>query len=411
MLVHHIVWYTIFRMRHDLIKHGGDTVQLSKILSVMLIGMACTCSTVFAQQGDGLKPANQKQAHHRQLSVAAWPGAYGAAQETTVLAPAAQALDVTLKRVEAERNKMVDADVLEVTQAELLKGCANGQLSKFDAAKLQSGTNQEPAREDFLTGAISECGVGSFAWSALVLVDRSKFKSRVPEKLADVFDTKRFKGKRAFIKKAENLFEFAAIATGSTPQLVYADLQDPLRLRSIMQLLEAMLPNIIWVETQSDALEKLGAGEAPFAMAYSGRAFRRIVAGNIVALWDVHVYDFTSWAISAKSQEPDLATAFIALATSPDYLVAHARLWPYGPMRKSAADMVGKHATLDIAIAPYIPTSSAHLEQGIRHDAAFWAKHGATLNARLTALLEGFPLGERVPAPTRRPSEPPTVAP
>ena len=383
-------------VRYNPIKDEVD-VRLSKILSIVSIAMASTGAPAFAQDGKGSQPSGQQQ-----LSVAAWPGAYGAAQEKAILAPAAETLAISLKRLEAKRDELVDADVVEVTQAELLKGCANGQLAKFDAAKLQSSANGKAASTDFLDGAVSECGVGSFAWSALLLIDRSKFKS-APETVADVFDTKRFKGKRAFIKKAENLFEFAAIATGSMPEIVYADLQNPLRLQSIMQRLEAMLPSIVWVDSQSAALEKLGTGEAAFAMGYSGRAFRKIIAGNIAALWDAHVYDFTSWAISAKTQMQDLAARFIALATSPDYLTAQARIWPYGPMRKSAAETVGKHTVLDIALAPYIPTSSTRLSQAIRHDAVFWAKHGPTLNDRLAALLEGFPLGQRVPPPGRRP--------
>ena len=171
-----------------------------------------------------------------------------------------------------------------------------------------------------------------------------------------------------------------------------------------MRKLAAALPEIVWVENQSEALDTLGRGEAAFAMGYSGRAFRKIIAGDLMAMWDVHIYDFTSWAISAQSSNPKLAASFITLATSPNYLAAHARLWPYGPMRRSAVEMVGQHDILNIPLESYLPTSRQRIERGIRHDAAFWAKHSAILNDRLNALLEGFPLGLRVPPPVRRPA-------
>ncbi len=376
-------------------------VNLLKTVSVMLLGAIAMCSgaAVFAQEDTSANTTTQK----KQLRIATWGGAYGKSQQAAILNPAAETLGITLARVEAKRNELADADVLEVTQAELVKGCADGRLAKLDTSQLQDGVNQETADKDFFDGALTKCSVASMAWSALILVNEAKFKSRVPKTVADAFNTKRFPGKRALIKKPENLFEFAAIATGSAPQMVYADLENPNKLQEVMKRLEAVLPHIIWVGSQSAALEKLGSGEAVFAMGYSGRAFRKIVAGNITALWNAHVYDFTSWAVSAGASDPKMAASFIALATSPDYLAAHARLWPYGPMRKSAVENVGRHATLDIDLAPYMPTSKLRYGQAIRYDAAFWAKNGTVLNNRLQALIEGFPLGQRVPPPVRRP--------
>ena len=75
-------------------------------------------------------------------------------------------------------------------------------------------------------------------------------------------------------------------------------------------------------------------------------------------------------------------------------------------MRKSAAASVGRHATLGIELAPFMPTSELRLSQGIRRDAEFWQKHGERLKDRLAALLEGFPKGVRSPPPTRKPEAP-----
>jgi len=342
------------------------------------------------------------------LRVATWGGAYGDAQKSTVLEPAEKALKVEIKQIPAERGiPAVDtADVLEVSQADLIAGCAKGKLAKLGAIDLKPGAQGEAAADDFIAGGLSECGVASFAWSSLFLFDRAKFTKRIPTRLADIFDTKRFPGKRAIFKRAENLFEFLAVANGAAAGTVYVDLADREKLDDVMARLQGLLPHIIWVETPKQGLEALSSGQASIAMGYSGRAFRKTIAGRFAAIWDVHVFDYSSWAISANARDPKLGKSFIALATSPEYLAAQSRLWPYGPMRKSAAAAVGRHSMLDIALAGYMPTTPERLAGGVQFDAAFWAKNSAKLNDRITALLEGFRLGVRVPPPTRRPEPP-----
>ena len=192
----------------------------------------------------------------------------------------------------------------------------------------------------------------------------------------------------------------------SAPQTIYSELSERENRDKVYARLEAFLPHIVWVDSPSEALAKLESGEVRFAAGFSGRAFRKTIAGSFSAIWDGHVYDYLSWAISSKTNDKETAKKFVELATSPARLVDQAKQWPYGPMRKSAAASVGRHATLGIELAPFMPTSELRLSQGIRHDSEFWQKHGERLNDRLTALLEGFPRGVRIPPPTRKPEVP-----
>ena len=232
-------------------------MKLLRFFAVMLSGAMTmgVAPAVLAQDDVGTDDPEINAVTQKQLQIATWGGAYGEAQQTAILAPAAEKLGVAIIRKEAKRNVVAATDVSEVTQAELLKGCADGRFAKLDVSQLQPDTSLEAIKEDFFDGALTECGVASLSWSALILVNQAKFKSRVPKSVRDVFDTKRFPGKRAFIQKPENLFEFAAFATGSSSQTVYADLQDPARIQEIMKRLDTMLPDIVWVETQSEALE------------------------------------------------------------------------------------------------------------------------------------------------------------
>ena len=155
----------------------------------------------------------------------------------------------------------------------------------------------------------------------------------------------------------------------------------------------------------------LERGKARFALAYSGRAFRKTIAGRLSAIWYGHIYDQGSWVISASARDQELAKSFIALATSPRMLAAQARIWPYGPMRKSAAAMAGRHSLLDVELSRFMPTSEARLRAGLRRNAEFWLENSARMNDRLATLMEGFPIGIRIAAPLRRPEPPPPPIP
>ena len=354
--------------------------------------------------------AAQSTVEKKNLRVASWGGAYGQAQLRAIIQPAKQSLAIDIQRVELNDSRPVDqtADVLELRQAALLQGCEKGELLRREEITLAPSKDGASPETDYLAGGLSDCGVASFAWSSLILFDRSKFKKQKPNKLSDVFDVKRFKGKRAFLRKPENLIEILALATlkGVSPQTIYSELSERENRDKVYARLEAFLPHIVWVDSPSEALAKLESGEVRFAAGFSGRAFRKTIAGSFSAIWDGHVYDYLSWAISSKTNDKETAKKFVELATAPAHLVDQAKQWPYGPMRKSAAASVGRHATLGIELAPFMPTSELRLSQGIRHDSEFWQKHGERLNDRLAALLEGFPSGVRIPPPTRKPEVP-----
>ena len=350
---------------------------------------------------------------NRTLRVASWGGAYGKAQARAILEPVRTELDILIERVavDNESPQTEQADVLEVNRSSLVQGCRSGAFAPIQPIDLSRGPNGGDSAGDFIADGITDCGVATFAWSALVLYDGEKFRRATPRTLVDVFDIKRFPGKRAFPKRTENLLEMLAVANGIEKAKVYKALQDRETLDDVFASLEKLLPHIEWSASAGDAIGMLERGDARFALAYSGRAFRKTIAGRLSAIWDGHIYDHGSWVISAKARDRELAKSFIVLATSPKMLAAQARIWPYGPMRKSAAAMAGRHSLLDVELSRFMPTSEARLAAGLRRNAEFWLKNGERLNERLALLLDGFPIGIRVAPPLRRPEPPPPPIP
>jgi hypothetical protein len=63
-------------------------------------------------------------------------------------------------------------------------------------------------------------------------------------------------------------------------------------------------------------------------------------------------------------------------------MAAQAALIAYGPMRKSAIALVGKHPSLDIDMKGYLPTAPDNFRKALRFDEAWWNEHGGELATR-----------------------------
>ena len=83
-----------------------------------------------------------------------------------------------------------------------------------------------PAEQDFLPGAIHECGVATIVWTTIVAYDKTKFPGEKPSKLADFFDVKKFPGMRGISKRPVVAMEFALMADGVPPERADAVLSE-----------------------------------------------------------------------------------------------------------------------------------------------------------------------------------------
>jgi hypothetical protein len=69
-------------------------------------------------------------------------------------------------------------------------------------------------------------------------------------------------------------------------------------------------------------------------------------------------------------------------------MAAQAALIAYGPMRKSAIALVGKHPSIDIEMKDYLPTAPDNFRKALRFDEAWWNEHGGDLATRFTTWRE-----------------------
>src|SRR6266852_3399632 len=103
--------------------------------------------------------------------------------------------------------------VMQVESRTLQLGCQAGLFEKLDHGKIGD-------KSDFIPGAVSDCGVGIFAWSLALAYDADKVK-RAPGSWADFWDVKKYPGKRGLRRSAKYTLEIALLADGVAPADVY----------------------------------------------------------------------------------------------------------------------------------------------------------------------------------------------
>lgn len=363
--------------------------------------------------------APEKPAKPR-IVVRSWAGAYGEAQNKAIIAPLARDLDMEIERLThgSGAARIDAADAAELDQSSLISACAAGQLVKMRTLltpEERDGSLSTGSGGDFLGDSVTDCGVPTFAWSSILVVNDAAMKKlakrryREAGRLADLLNVKRYPGRRALIRSPKRLLEMMLMGVGVDRDAVYDRLATRQGQDDAFEALDQLSKHVLWVDGPREAMLALDQGDVTIAMTYSGRAFRRLIASRLRPIWDGHVIDFASWAVPSNSQNRDEAKRFILAATSARSLAAQARLWPYGPMRRSALPLARRHDLLDAELEAFLPTSDLRFGQGLLLNAAFWAKHGAALQRRFDDWQAGVPLGIRVPLPAKAP--PPPVPP
>jgi len=330
------------------------------------------------------------------LGVATWGGAYGQSQEVVFFEPFAKETGISITTVIydgdlAKLKTMIEGggtpiDVVDLSASALDTLCKEGLLETIDPSALSAASTEGGAQEDFLTGALSRCGVASMAWSAAVAFDRAAFPSGAPTSITALLDTNRFPGKRALPRNPRHSIELALLADGVPPQSVYTALGTPEGADRAFAALDKIADDVLLWDRAEQPMTWLLEDKVVMGASYSGRLFRAAAGDrNVGILWDGQIYEFDAWAIPKTSDNKAEAMRFISFATSPARLAEQAALIAYGPMRKSALQLVGKHPILDVEMLGFLPTAPQNFGGALKFDDAWWRDNGEALSKRFSA--------------------------
>jgi len=152
-------------------------------------------------------------------------------------------------------------DLADVEKQDLTGGCDEGLFEQIDPAILAPAPDGTAAEQDFLPGALHECGVATIVWTTIVAYDKTKFPGEKPSKLADFFDVKKFPGMRGISKRPVVALEFALMADGVPPAEVYETLSTAAGVDRAFKKLDAIKANLIFWEAGAQPPQMLADGE------------------------------------------------------------------------------------------------------------------------------------------------------
>src|ERR1700694_1514331 len=171
-----------------------------------------------------LQPANADE-----LTIMATGGAWQAALHQAWFEPFAKKTGITFNEQEytgdlGKIKAMVETgnvpiDLVTVETSTVLQGCDASVLIHLDYSKIAD-------RSKFLPGTALDCGVGIDVYGDVLAYDTTVLKT-APTSVLDIFDSKKFPGKRAMRKAPAQNLEWALMADGVPIDEVYKVLATP----------------------------------------------------------------------------------------------------------------------------------------------------------------------------------------
>lgn len=279
-------------------------------------------------------------------------------------------------------------DVVDLTQADSLRACKEGLLERLEGIELPAGTDGTPAEEDFVEGALNECGVGVIVWATALAVADGAFGDARPTTVADFFDTDRFPGARAIRDDPTVVMEWALIADGVPPDEIYATLETEEGVERALAKMESLRPGLVLWRNGREPVRLLNAEEVVMSSiwATTGAVAAREPDADFSIVWNGRVIELDLFGIPKGTREKEAAIDFIRYASSSESLANMAEYLPNGPTRRSSLALVSEETREQLPNRPALDD-----ELTIRSDAEWWAGNHARLEEAFDAWLELTP--------------------
>ncbi|SOC11181.1 putative spermidine/putrescine transport system substrate-binding protein [Rhodobacter sp. JA431] len=334
-----------------------------------------------------------------EVVVLSWGGAYGAAEVEAHVKPFIEATGIKTTMIDADNpaapvkaqteSGNVSVDVALLEYADAVRLCDEGLLEEIDPAILLPGDDGTPAEEDFLPGAVMDCGISTDLWANVVAYDDSKFPDEKPTSIADFFDLEKFPGTRGVKKSPKTVLEMALMADGVPAAEVYDVLDTDEGLDRAFAKLDTIKDHAIWWEAGAQPPQLLADGEVVMTTAYNGRIFNAAIEEGkpLVVLWDGQVYEHEMYVIPKGAPHLEDALKYVQFATSTEGLRRQAQYISYGPTRYSsnAGEIIFKDGKT--VMGPHLPTYPANMENALETNLDFWVDNDSELNERFNAWL------------------------
>jgi putative spermidine/putrescine transport system substrate-binding protein len=217
---------------------------------------------------------------------------------------------------------------------------------------------------------VTDYSVGSFYYSFVIGCNKDAAKT-CPKTWADLFDTAKFPGKRAFYKwSAPGVIEAALLADG-----VAADKLYPLDLDRAFKKLDTIKGDIIWWDSGAQSQQLLASAETPFGSFWNGRLTALAQTGvTVETSWTNNITAADSLVVPKGTKNKEAAMKFIAHATSDQAQANFATATGYAPINLDA------NVLMDGELRQTLPDMQA--ETQVNADMEYWAEHRDEIGTR-----------------------------
>jgi len=352
---------------------------------LLLLGSLGTISAQENQENMGPEPV---------ITFTSWTGPYMRSQMLGFVRPYERAnnLRVNVEHynggIDEIRDQVESAnvkwDVVDLTQADSLRACKEGLLENLTDIQLPNGIDGTPATEDFVDGALNDCGVGVIVWATAFAYSDSAFGDRQPETIADFFDTNSFPGPRAIRNDPTVIMEWALMADGVAREDVYPMLETDSGVERALEVMDGIRSNLeIW-ETGRQPVRLLNAGDVVMSSVWvtTGVLASNEEGADFSMVLDGRVIELDLFGITKGSLYKDEAIEFIRFASSSQSLADMVSYLPNGPTRKSSIPLLSDETLVQI------PNGPAYEDKAyILSDAQWWADNHARLEEAFQAWL------------------------
>lgn len=257
----------------------------------------------------------------------------------------------------------VNWDVIDVEFDYAVQAGKAGLLEKLDFSIIDK-SNLDPR-------FVTDYSVGSFYYSFVIGYNLASFDKDGPKTWADLFDTKKFPGKRAFYKwSAPGVIEAALLADG-----VDADKLYPLDLDRAFAKLDSIKDDIIWWGGGAQSQQLLASAETPLGMFWNGRLAALSQGGAEVGIsWDQNITASDALVIPKGAKNKDKAMKFLAFASSAQGQADFATMSGYAPTNLKSGDLMSPELRATLPDAQKVSQVNANI--------SYWAKHRDAIGKR-----------------------------
>lgn len=263
--------------------------------------------------------------------ICTWGGHYTDVMDQTWFSPFTDATDITtsttaipdMSKLEVmDQVDNVEWDLVDTEGTQMLVAIKKGLLAPIDYDLIWSIVPKEQINPN----VTKEYGIGSVAFSTCIGWRPETLGGKTPpETWKDLFDTKKFQGRRALYAQPRPTFEIALMAAGVPKDEIY-----PINIDEAFEACDAIKDKVdLWVERTSQWGVLMESGEVDLV----GASLSKLDAGKRDGYCDYSfneaVVEQSYWTVPAKAPGKEDAMKLIAWMMQAEGMKTYAKEMPY----------------------------------------------------------------------------------